>query len=62
VVKAKDYGIMDFAPLIAKPTLRDLFRFLLFSRFARIFYLLSFSGFLLGKSCAERKRSRTVTD
>ena len=30
-----------------KPTLWDLFRFLLFSRFTRTVYLLSFSGFLL---------------
>ncbi|MFL9846057.1 hypothetical protein, partial [Flavobacterium rhizosphaerae] len=59
--KAKDYGIMA---LLAHSQTHpwDLFRFLLFSRFTRTVYLLSFSGFLLGKSYAERKRCRTVTD
>ncbi len=45
--KAKDYGIMALRG--RKSTLWDLFRFLLFSRFDCIFYLLSFSGFLLEK-------------
>lgn len=47
--KQKDYGIM--ALLVPhKPTLRDLFRFLLVFRFTRTAYLLSFFRFFFWKN------------
>ncbi|GEM_PF-6604867 len=41
-----------------KPTLRDLFRFLLVSGFTRIVFLLSFFRFFFWKNVCEAKRSK----
>ncbi|OJW81766.1 MAG: hypothetical protein BGO69_14770 [Bacteroidetes bacterium 46-16] len=59
--KPKDYGIM--ALLVPhKPTLRDLFRFLLVFRFTRTVYLLSFFPFFLLENALWGRRREKKTN
>ena len=51
---------MAFAPSLAHPPYRDLFRFLLFSRPARLVYLLSFFRFFFWKKLRGAKRGAGI--